>query len=39
LYYLDAVRYERWRRRRRIILAIGLGLVALLAIILAIVPR
>jgi hypothetical protein len=35
-YYLDEAAYERWRKRRRIILAVMLGVVVLLGIVLTI---
>ena len=38
-YYLDTAAHERWRRRRRKILAVVLGAVALLAFVLAMVNR
>lgn len=36
-YYLDEVGYERWRKRRRIILAVVLGVIAIAAIVLTII--
>lgn len=38
-YYLDAAAYERWRKRRRILLAVVFSAVALFAIVLAITSR
>lgn len=36
-YYLDEAAYERWRKRRRIIFVVMLGVVAIAAIVLAVI--